>query len=241
MSIPHHGRAMLAGAALCLAVPGAARQAAPSPKAPPSFQLLRAEDFAADVVLPPPPAPGSEQERLELAELHRLIADASPARVAQAKADDADETPGIFDGAIGARLEDMPATWALLRTVQNEGDRAAEIAKVRFARARPWGVDPTMPRCDGSGGKPTRSYPSGHATLGYSVGLMLATLTPAKATAVMARAADYATSREICGVHFPSDVEASHALGSMVATRILLDPAAAPRLAAARAELARLP
>ncbi|HEX8031823.1 MAG TPA: phosphatase PAP2 family protein, partial [Vicinamibacterales bacterium] len=92
---------------------------------------------------------------------------------------------------------------------------------------------------DGSKGNPGRSYPSGHATLSYSVGPVLARLMPAKAGAIMARAQDYALSRQICGVHFPSDTEASHALGSMVSTRLLFDPSMQPKLDAARAELAR--
>lgn len=103
---------------------------------------------------------------------------------------------------------------------------------------RPWGVDPTLPSCDaGKGKKPTRSYPSGHSVLGYSVGLTLAELVPAKADAILAKARDYALSREICGVHFPSDTEASHALASIVATRLLADPKVADQVAAARTEL----
>ncbi|NWN13563.1 phosphoesterase, partial [Escherichia coli] len=76
--------------------------------------------------------------------------------------------------------------WELLGLVHNDANLAANIAKEHFARVRPWGIDPTMPNCDaGKGKQPTRSYPSGHSTLGYSVGLMLATLAPAKAVAVL--------------------------------------------------------
>lgn len=215
-------------------------QPAKSP-APRQFTVLHASDFQPTLVLPPPPARGSEQEKLELAQLHTLIADASPARLEQAKWDDAHEDPALFDEAIGMKLEALPATWALLTLVQHEGDTAADGSKVYFARIRPWGVDATLPNCDaGAGKKPTRSYPSGHATLGYSVGTVLARLMPDKAGAIMARATDYALSRQICGVHFPSDTEASHALGSVVATRLLLDPAMQPKIEAARNELAHL-
>lgn len=50
----------------------------------------------------------------------------------------------------------------------------------------------------------------------------------------------YALSREICGVHFPSDTEASHVIGTLVAATILADRRVQPRIAAARAELGEL-
>ncbi|MES2451994.1 MAG: phosphatase PAP2 family protein [Pseudomonadota bacterium] len=216
-------------------------QAVPAAKPTPSFKLLRAEDFPPDGMVPAPPARGSEIEKLELAYLHALIAGTSPERLEQARRDDAHEDPSIFNEAMGVDLKTLPATWELLTLVHGDANLAANIAKEHFGRIRPWGVDATLPNCDaGKGKKPTRSYPSGHSTLGYSVGLMLATLAPTKAKAVLDRARDYALSREICGVHFPSDTEASHAIASFVVGRILASPAAAPRIAAARAELARL-
>jgi len=216
-----------------------AAQEAPAARAPKHFEYLRADDFPADGILPAPPARGSEVEKLELAYLHALIADASPKRIEQARWDDAHEDPAIFDQAVGTRLEKLPATWALLRAVQGDAALAATAAKAHFARTRPWGVDPTLPNCDaGKGKQPTNSYPSGHSTLGYSVGLMLATLMPARAPMILDRARDYALSREVCGVHFPSDTEASHVIASIAVARILQDPTAAPRMAAARAELA---
>lgn len=228
-------------ASLPLSVVAAQPAAAPAPTAKPAkhFEIIDPAVVAPERMLPAPPAAGSPAEALELAQLHQLIAAASPARLAQAKWDDAHEDPTIFNAVVGHDLKTLPATWALLSTVQNEADRAADLAKVHFARTRPWGVDATMPRCD-AGTKPTRSYPSGHSMLGYSVGLTLAQLLPAKAPAILDRAQDYALSRQLCGAHFASDTEASHALGTYVASLVLADPRIAPRLAAARAELAGL-
>ena len=66
----------------------------------------------------------------------------------------------------------------------------------------------------------------------------LAQLLPDQAPAILARAHDYALSREICGVHFRSDTDASHVVGTLVAARMLADPRLAARIAAARTELA---
>lgn len=232
----------LAALALPQAVP--AQQAAPAAPAAPhpkkSFQILQPGSLPVNGLLPAPPAHGSAEEKLELDYLHALIAGTSPERMARAREDDGHEDPSIFDAAVGTDLRALPATWALLTAVHNDADVAADATKDHFARMRPWGVDPTLPNCDaGKNKRPTRSYPSGHSVLGYSVGLTLAALMPARADTILARARDYALSREICGVHFPSDTEASHVLGSIVATRILADPAVAARIAAARAELAQ--
>ena len=203
-----------------------------------SLHYLSAADVDPTMVLPKPAPRGSDIEKAELAALHRIVESASTQRLAQARWDDQHEDPALFDGVLGVKLETMPATWALLKSVQEEGDAAADLAKEQFARMRPWAVDPTLANCDtGKGANPLRSYPSGHSTLGYSVGFVLAHLVPEKAEAILARAADYAMSREVCGVHFPSDTEASHVIGTIVATRLLADPAFAGGMSAARKEL----
>lgn len=191
------------------------------------------------LLLPSPPLRGSAQELAELAELHALIVAATPARLAQAKQDDIHEDPAIFDAATGRTLSALSQTWALLKRVQTNADRVANVAKDHFARARPWGVDPSLTACDARpDSRPVRSYPSGHAVLGYSVGYVLAQLMPARAPAILARAADYALSRQYCAAHFPSDTEASHVLGTVIAERLLADPLLARQIEAARRELA---
>ena len=83
-----------------------------------------------------------------------------------------------------------------------------------------------------------KSYPSGHAGFGYSTGWALARLMPERAPRILARAKDYAFSREVCGVHFHIDTEASHVIGTVVAERMLADPRLAKTVRDARRELA---
>src|SRR5262249_51158711 len=61
------------------------------------------------------------------------------------------------------------------------------------------------------------SYPSGHTTYGTVIGVVLAEMASEKRAELLARAADYGMSREVAGVHFPSDVEAGKVLGTIVA------------------------
>ena len=231
-------------AVLGLAIPAvglAAQPAADASKpAKPKKVLMVLTDIQVDPhrLIAPPPSEGGEQHRTELVELHRIIAAASLDRMAQAKWDDDHEDASAFYAVIGGGfdLKTLPATAALFKLVMNDEAYAASLAKTTFPRNRPWASDATIKTCDPDD-KPLTSYPSGHATMGYSVATVLATLMPEKAEAIMARARDYAFSREVCGAHYPSDIEASHALGAVVATELLLSPLLQDKVAAARAEL----
>ena len=69
------------------------------------------------------------------------------------------------------------------------------------------------------------------------MGYVLANLLPSKSEAILARAHDYAYSRVICGAHYPSDIEASHVLGTVVAMKLMANPHVAAMIEAAKAEL----
>jgi acid phosphatase (class A) len=198
--------------------------------------------FAPQLNIPAPPARGSAEEAREIDALHRLIAGATPERLARANADGKNETPSLFNEAAGVDLKTLPATWDLLTTVQAEGEIVAGQGKTLFHRMRPYSVDATLAVCGQhvDPAKPAyRSYPSGHSMLGYTVGWVLARLMPERADAILERAHDYAMSRQYCGAHFASDTEASHVIGTLAAADLWRDPRLAAKIAAARAELAK--
>ena len=214
---------------------------APAPAAAASAKTLRyltPADIDPTRLLPPPPADGSDQNRAELADLHRIIGARTPADLAKAKWDDDHEDPSMYYATVGPNfdLKAFPATAELLAIVQDDASLAATAAKKVFARKRPWAVDATIPTCDPDD-KPLTSYPSGHATLGYSLGMTLAALIPERAQAFMTRASDYAHSREVCGSHYASDTRASQALAAAFVTALLKDPEFQRKFDAAKAEL----
>lgn len=238
-------KSLIALALLAVSVPVAAQTPVAAPTAP-AKEVLRYLDpalFQPVLLLPAPVAKDSRANALELDTLHRLIASASPERIKQAQEDAINEDPAIFSAALGVDLRKLPATWELLEIVHQEGATAATMSKKYFHRMRPYSADATIPFCEGKAdpAKPSyKSYPSGHATLGYSVGVTLARLLPAKAEPIMARAQDYALSREYCGAHYASDTQASEVLGTLAATLLLTDPRLADKVAAAKAELAKI-
>jgi acid phosphatase (class A) len=219
-----------------------------TPRAPKSLLFLTTAQIDPARLLAPPPPDGSDKQVKEMAEVKRLIATRTPERFAQAKWDAEHEDLSPFFATLGPEfdLQRLPVTAKLLAGVLNDQNIAASTAKDYFHRKFP--VTAEMPTsgyndwtCDAGDHKPDsrplRSYPSGHATLGYSVGVVLAALIPEKSQAILIRAADYAYSREVCGDHYHSDVEASRALGTAVGVMLLNNAPLKPQLEAARAEL----
>ena len=204
----------------------------------PALQYLDPATVTPALLLPQPARPGSAELSREMDRVRLLSRTASPARYAQARADDAAEDPALFDTAAGHKLEELPETYALLKLVQNETEAVVVTAKAWFKQERPYQLDPGLRHC-GAGTDAFTSYPSGHSGFGYSVGWALTLLVPSRAPQVLARAQDYALSREICGTHFQSDTEASRVIGTLVAERLFANPRLAARIAAARRELSQ--
>jgi acid phosphatase (class A) len=174
------------------------------------------------LLLPAPPADGSPAQKAELAELERIQASRTADDFARAKSDDETENATIFEGAIGNgfTLAKFPATAKLMADVRNEEKAAAGEAKNFFLRNRPWIVEPSLQTCSRLD-PPQSSFPSGHATMGYSMAVVLAALVPEKAQAILARASDYAENRLVCSMHYRRDIVAGEVLGSAVGVALL--------------------
>jgi acid phosphatase (class A) len=212
----------------------------PAQSAPKTFEVLTPEQVDPSRLLPPPVADGSDRQKAELAEVERVYHSRSPERLAQAEWDDKHESVELFQSTLGPSfdLSKLPATAHLLAMEDNDQGLGATAAKRYFMRKRPWAIDPSLVACDYAPNAPTlTSYPSGHATLSYSMGYVLAALMPEKAQAILQRAQDYAYSRVVCGAHYPSDIEASHALGVELAMMMMENPKVHQAFEAARAEL----
>ncbi|HWF48285.1 MAG TPA: phosphatase PAP2 family protein [Bryobacteraceae bacterium] len=212
------------------------------------LKFLTPEQLDPGRLLPPSVKDGSDSQLQDLAIAEKIVKKRSPQRYAQAKWDNEHEDPSAFAATIGPEfnLSKLPATAKLLDEAMNEQWVAASLAKEYFHRKfpvahEPANVDYHAWSCDDDVKKPAdrpyRSYPSGHATMGYSIGIILADLMPEKSQAILARAKDYAYSRQVCGDHYRSDVEASHALGSAVGIMLLNNAALQADIQAAKAEL----
>src|ERR1043165_1521268 len=153
--------------------------------------LLSPSEVDASRYLPPPPPAGSAVEKRELKELHAIAARSSKALKAIATRDAKDESPDIFNDAIGFDATAKPETAKLLKLVMEEEDGDSKTAKAYFHRLRPYAVDPSVRACEPvkpGKVKAANSYPSGHSSLAFSMGVVLAALIPGKSQAILARA-----------------------------------------------------
>jgi len=200
--------------------------------------FLAPVDIDPSLLLSPPPADGSPQQVEELAQLKHIEATRTAVELAHARSDAETQNGTIFRDAVGPSfdLSALPKTAKLLDDVQSDEKSAAGTAKNFFLRTRPFVTDPSLKSCSRDE-PPQSSYPSGHSTMGYSMGVVLASLIPDKAQDILKRAADYARSRLVCGMHYRSDIEAGEVLGTAVAVELLHNPAFKPEYDAAEAEL----
>ena len=201
--------------------------------------LLDPASVDASRFLPPPPADGSADNKAEFDELRAIAARSTPDELAAALKDGKDERPDLFDSTVGFDLMALPETGKLMTMLAEEEGGDVKAAKKYFHRIRPYRADPTVKTCAPTDpNKAANSYPSGHSTLAFSMGVVLAALLPAKSQAILARASEYAEHRLVCGVHFRSDIVAGQQYGTIIAFQLMENPAFKAQMAKARAELA---
>jgi acid phosphatase (class A) len=131
-----------------------------------------------------------------------------------------------------------PRLAAMLQRVSRDVRPAVSTPKRLYERKRPYQVDRGA-ICVRSGliTALTPDYPSGHATWGWTVGLVLAKAQPRRADAILARARAYGESRVVCGVHNASSVEAGRLNAAGLVKTLETSPAFAADLAAVGREL----
>lgn len=116
-----------------------------------------------------------------------------------------------FSCAVGAELsaENVPTLAAIFGKTTVDAGAAAEKAKQLYKRTRPYLHNPgniCIEKSEALG--KSFDYPSGHSSLGWTAGLVMAELVPDRASQVLARGRAYGESRLVCGVHNMSAVEA---------------------------------
>jgi acid phosphatase (class A) len=230
---------------LTAAVPATAQMASEkTTKAEPGSApaLLAPDALRPEWLLPPPPADDSAQGQAELAEVKLIVSTASPEVKAAADHDGANENVTFFaDTVMGFDVAKLPATKKLFDEVANEEELRTKLFKSYFARKRPYQIDSSIALCpsEGKGTTKPTSYPSGHTTLGFSEGVILASLIPEKGQVILSRAKLYAEHRLVCGAHFRSDIVAGQTLGTALALKLMDVPSFKADFDAAKAELVK--
>ena len=194
-----------------------------------------------ELILPPPPQKDSEQFKFEIETIKKSVAKLNEAQRELATKDALNQTVSFFADVLpGFDLNKLPQTASLFNSVKYNAGYESKIFKDYFATKRPYQEDSDILACVPPTNKDlNRSYPSGHTTMGYAMGIVLANLIPEKSKEIMLRAHLYGENRVNCGAHFPSDVGGGQVLGSLVAMELLKNNDFKELMRASKDELAQ--
>jgi len=206
---------------------------------------LRPEERPDSVALiPPPPAPGSAEFARDERIYRELLPLKGSPRWRMAAADANLKFPGApnaFACTLGITItqSSTPHLYTLLQRTIIDAGQSTYAAKQKYNRNRPFMVtgDNTCVPEDEQLLRSNAAYPSGHSSLGYVWGEVLAEVAPERADELRARGYEFSQSRVVCRVHWQSDVDAGRQVGAAVVARLQQDAEFMADLAAARAEV----
>lgn len=118
---------------------------------------------------------------------------------------------------IGIKLtvKEFPELAKLIKGTVHDVRDVSQNAKDKYARHRPYqvfGEHTSIPKSENP--KDFTSYPSGHSTRGWALGLLMTTLDPEHSDAYLKMGYELGQSRVIVGYHFQSDVDAARLCAS---------------------------
>lgn len=187
----------------------------PWPLPPDSYFLER---------IPPPPAPDSKEDVTDREASISLQKDANPDDVARAEAL---VRPDVFAFAnvVGPNftLANFPQTAAFFARLRETADGPKNFIKDHFARPRPYLGHPDAIKqliTPDTG----YSYPSGHGTRSWLYARVLGELEPTHRSQFLERANVIGHSRILGGMHYRSDIAASHMLADLLFTALMSEP-----------------
>jgi acid phosphatase (class A) len=197
------------------------------------------------LLLPPPPAQGSAAFALDEEVSRKSLALRGTPRWELA-IEDANlffpEAADTFSCALGVPITEqyMPHLYMLLRRTLADAGLSTYAAKNHYQRTRPFMVngEPTCTPEEEEHLRKDGSYPSGHTALGWAWALILSEIAPERIDAILARGRAFGESRNICNVHWHSDVVEGRLVGAAAVARLHADPAFQADLKAAKAEFA---
>ncbi|MCD0278385.1 phosphatase PAP2 family protein [Xanthomonas melonis] len=250
--IARHRQPTLAGVAIAALVLGSGLAAARQPAAPAGTVLatdargyLDREQIPDSLQLvPPPPADDSAALANDESIAKAMLALRDTPRWKLATQDAVLRFPaaaGAFSCALGVQIDQAgtPRLLRLLERSMRDASTSTSAAKARYQRQRPFmrNAQPMCTPADEAGLRKNGSYPSGHTAIGWTWGLILAEIAPARRDALLARGRAFGDSRLVCNVHWQSDVLQGRIMGAATVAALHGNTEFQKDLAAARGEI----
>lgn len=199
------------------------------------------------LLLPPPPEVGSAAWELDLEMAAFYVSLDDEARKEQAVRDanlHFPEAVEAFNMVPGVQIsqEQTPQVYMILRRSLADAGLSTYAAKDHYNRERPFMVNgsPTCTPDEEAHLREDGSYPSGHTAIGWAWALILTELYPDQTDAILERGKQFGISRNVCNVHWHSDVVAGRMMGAAAVARLHASEDFLVDMAAARKELESL-
>lgn len=194
--------------------------------------------------VPPAPAPDSARQAMDDGVVAKMLPLRGSSRWQLAAKDAHLGFPAAADAfscalGIGISEQQTPALYMLLRRTLADLGLATYSAKNAYQRQRPFMVN-DQPICTPDEEAALRedgSYPSGHTAIGWGWALLLSELAPERAEALLDRGRAFGESRNVCNVHWRSDVIAGRMVGAAAVARLHNNEEFLAAMAAAREDI----
>ena len=192
----------------------------------------------------PPPEEGSAAFALDQEMAAMYVASKDEARREQATKDAVlhfPEAMDAFNSILETKIteESTPNLYMIMRRTLADAGLSTYAAKNYYKRERPFMMN-NAPICtpeDEEGLRKDGSYPSGHTAIGWAWSLILAEVFPAQTNVILIRGKEFGISRNVCNVHWHSDVLAGRMMGTATVAKLHSNNQFMIDLAAAKQEL----
>ena len=177
---------------------------------------------SADFTLEAPPAPGTDAYKADFDELLKLQKERGEAQCKLATSQRSPDLVSFYAGSGLLSEKELAKATPLFAQILQKVTQISNPFKAKFKRPRPYDADERIKPCAPKPGGAT-SYPSTHSMAGAVYGCALAKAFPDRAEKLAERGNLAGDLRKIAGVHHPSDVAASQALGAEICAKLLAD------------------
>ena len=133
--------------------------------------------------------------------------------------------------------EKLPVTAAFMTRVWSDCTYYFWALKFQYNRTRPYMLESRLKNLDDT---KFQAYPSGHASASYVAAYVYQELMPESTDLFVKNAYEMAFSREILGVHFPSDSEAGRVFARQFVNELLKNQTFQKDLAEAKKEISTI-
>lgn len=199
------------------------------------------------MLVPPPPEEGSAAFKLDQEIAAKYVAMKDEARKEQAAKDAVltfPEATDAFNIVLDIKIseETTPNLYMILRRTLADAGLSTYAAKNHYQRPRPFMVNNT-PICtpdDEALLRKDGSYPSGHTAIGWAWALILSEVFPNQADVILERGLQFGISRNVCNVHWHSDVVYGRLMGAAAVAMLHSNADFMIDLAAAKEEVKAL-